>query len=257
MLLLLLSLICVYTNEVSASEFISPFDLKGKTVIISPYDDGCTVFPFVYTKESFYTGKTSKKHRVEEQFLGVPINIIDVQILNKGKSSEKYCILFSKDGKDFSVVIPLCVAEITDKMQIFQKICFCNIPRWDHYNDPFTFEEDEEKKNIQFLCYDYKKLKSIEENHTNKTVTKSFKGIKAGSTFIRFIFKRGTGGRLLWIKGQNYNKAEWMNYLYAEFSDNIKTELFEISPLRGINKYRQNGYNDPSMYSLEDIENLF
>lgn len=221
------------------SKFVSPFELKGKMVIIPSYDEGYTDFHFVYVKESFYTGKTSKKMRSDEQFIGVPIKIVDVQLLNKGKSSEKFCLLFSKDDNELSVVVPLCVTRIKDDMEIFQKLFYHLIPDHAKQSDPYTYRSDI----ICFLCYDYEKIKFIEDNFTDKVVCKDCYEIKKGMTFVRFLFKKGN-----WFK-----YLDGLNYLYAEFSDGVKSEVFEIKPIGAKDEMGRGG----RMYELEEIVNLF
>ena len=225
----------LYTNAETLRfrTYTSPFELKGKCVILPSYNGGNTKFPFVFQRDCFYTGKDSKKMKVDEDFLGAPVTITDVQILNKGKTSEKFCLLFSNGNGEFSIVVPLCVNKVTEELKIFQTLFYHQNPHHAFQNDPYKYNIDI----VEMMCYDYSLIKRIEENYLGKEVLHDYYHLKKGMTFIRFFYKEGNG----------------LDYLYAEFNDGVKSEAYRVRPLGSKNEYSGTIRN----YSLEDIENLF
>lgn len=232
-LFLSVSIIAKGNNLGIYSFYANPFELKGKTVILSTYDGGNDYFPFVYKKDCFYTGKTSKKMKVDVNFLGVPIKIEDVQLANQGETSEKLCVLFSKDGEEYSVVIPLCVQYISRDMLIFCKMCYHIHIHHPYTNSPYTFNSEE----IDFICYDYDIIKKIEDNYVGKKTQLQCNRVPKGAIFKRFIFKCDEEG---------------IDLLYAEFLDNEITVSYKITPLN----YSKIEYNVP-IVSLEELQYKF
>lgn len=234
-ILVSLCVIVFYVMPANALPYVSPFDLKGKTIILPPYQNGNDYFPFVYQKECFYTGKTQKKMKANEKFLGVPIKILDVQVVNKGSSSEKFCLLFSNENGEFSLVIPLSVSSITKEMDVFHKLFFQGY--LNTYHTPYLYDF----RKIGFFCYDYPKIKRMEDNCTNKRVVTEKKCFTQSETFVRFVFM-----------GNNQDVVK-SDFLYAEFDDGIKSEKFAIAPCGEHGDFVDN----IKVWTIEELEELF
>lgn len=220
----------------------SPFELKGRCVIFPTYNGGNTFFPFVFQKDCFYTGKMDKKMIAGEKFIGEPITINDVQILNKGKSSEKLCMLVSNcHGDEFSVVIPLRVNKITDDLKIFQDLYYNHRgPSRAFSNDPFLYYPDQ----IDLKCYDYSLIKKIEDECAGKCINHTYYDLKKGFKFERFFFKQVFQS----------DDMRFTDDLYIEFSGEVVPVMYLIKPIV-IKEWRYEDYR--RQIALEDICNLF
>ena len=226
MLLLLMSLAPVSVR----AEFPKLIKLKGKSIIIPTYNNGCSDFPLVYPKECFYTGNSSKKLRLSETFIGVPITIDDVAIRNEGKKSETLCILFTKDGKSFSVVVaPWKTEKKPEEIELFGALFVGHRP-----------------ESVVVKCYDADSVRMAENGWIGKTTRRDFIGITQGLTFKRLVFMPGN-------RHSKIREPYVWDSLQAEFGDEVKNVTFGILTFgseKGI-------VGNQRAYTFKEIDNVF
>lgn len=247
-------LICILPSISTEADDLENFmALKGKTVFFPSYSEGKTDFPFVFTKDCFYTGKDSKKFRVNETIIGKPITIQDVTIKNLGKSSEKLCVLFSKDdGNSYSLVIPMQVPDLNDNILIFSGLFYHAYIEHPYTSSPFRFVYQK----IRCFCYDYPKIKQIEDNYKGKSIAEDLIGNRRDD----IILSKGeifNGFKIISGPGPSDLDAHSWDILYAIFSNGNKEHQVMVAPI-GIDKTggilddRWVGYG--TLVTLDDIE---
>lgn len=210
----------------------TPDKIIGKRIVIPTFKNGRSDIPFVYNKKSFYSGQNSKNERVMETFIGCPIIIKDIQVINKGKKSEKYCMLFEKNGNSYSVVIPLEVKKYTKDIYLFMGLFYFHNVFHPYQNSSYRFRSD----GIKIICYDYDIIEKIEKEQKGKKVKQNIGKINRGMIFNRFLFA---------------NNNNLQDRLYAEFSDDFHSIWVLVCPI-GMDNDKPIG-----TITLYDFETIF
>ena len=210
----------------------TPHEIIGKRIIIPTYNNGRSNIPFVYNKNSYYSGQNSNSARVMETFMGCPIVIKDIQVCNKGKKSEKFCMLFEKNDNHYSVVVPLEVKEYKKDIYLFMKLFYYDNVHHPYQNSSYKFLPN----GIKIICYDYDMIEKIEKEQKGKRVKQGIGNINKGMIFNRLLF------------ANNQNLQDW---LYAEFSDDFHSIWVLVCPL-GMYNEKSNG-----TITLNDLETIF
>ena len=232
--LVILYLVCMLTLSCNAQDRFSFKQLIGRTIILPTYNNGNQVLPFVYQKESFYSGKFSKSKKIEDlNILGNPIIIKDITIHNANKMSKKYCLLFSINNEEYTLALPMRYSPNDKSIDIkLTKNMFYIDRAPKHYFDHiinatenyYYFIEDD----FSVACYDANAISMLEELQKTQ---KTFRCNKMGSNDItvnRLSFKGWSG-------------SFDIDLLYMEMTTDSGTDKREIMPL--LQEGTQNGYH--------------
>lgn len=216
--------VCCYAQINNGQTFV---DLKGKNIILPTYGDGQQELPFVYSNETFYTGNTSKKNKIEGlKCLGVPVKIVDTTILNKNKLTAKYLILFAIEDKEYTLCIPLVYSKEkkSKELKIIRSLFYPYPPNLQHLYIPFN-EGDYyclQENIFKVSCYDARIIGNIEKMVISKEKIVSKKAY-INNKYIEKIFFSGTPN------------SQEIDGLYVILSDGIQNNKFRIEPILEMN----------------------
>lgn len=193
-------------------------ELKGKSIILPTYGDGKQELPFVYSRETFFTGQTNKKTELEGmKCLGVPITIIDTAVLNKDKHSAKYLILFAFENKEFTLCFPLAYSmeKKSKNLNLIRGLFYPSFPNTRYFVGGTHYYLEHDK--IKVMCYETKIIQEIEElvKSKERIVMDDF---DLNNMFIDKLFFAGT---------PNSQEAD---RLYVRLSNGIQNKIIEIEP---------------------------